>query len=259
MSRPQEPKVPPADAAPRARPGRVGKGVAAVPAGDPKGAAERTEPREGGLARLLEGKGHVSGCASGDFTEMLLGRILKAMPRYVDISETRQALAVARALVDSGPRDPLEGMLIGQLVALHEAAMESLRRAMAGGVPPELRELNLASATRLTRSYAGLLEALDRHRGNGRPQVVRVERVTVESGAQAIVGPVSHPGPGGRGDGGKADERPHASGRGALEPGAAVRGHDPGGDALPAGGGEGQAPVPDARRCCGLGGTARQP
>jgi len=206
------------------------------------------EPRQGGLARLLEGKDHVSGCASGDFTEMLLGRVVKAMPRYVDISEARQALAVARALVDSGPRDPLEGMLVGQLVALHEAAMESLRRGMAGGAAPEFRELNLASATRLGRAYAVLLDALDRHRGRGRPQVVRVERVTVEAGGRAIVGTVSHRGGGERGDGGKADEQPHASGRGAPEPGATVRGADAGREPVLAGGGEGQAAVPDARR-----------
>ena len=168
---------------------------------------------------------------------MLLGRVVSAMPRYVDISEERQALAVARALVDSGPRDPLEGMLVGQLVALHEAAMESLRRGMAGGAAPEFRELNLASATRLGRAYAVLLDALGRHRGRGRPQVVRVERVNVEAGGRAIVGAVAHGG--GVGDGREIDGRAHAPAALVHEPSTPLRGADPGREPVPLARGEG--------------------
>jgi hypothetical protein len=50
---------------------------------------------------------------------------------------------------------------------------------------------NLEFANKLVRSYATLVETLDKHRGKGQ-QVVRVEHVTVTAGGQAIVGAVSH-------------------------------------------------------------------
>ena len=69
--------------------------------------------------------------------------------------------------------------------------MECFRRAHLPGQPLANREMALKYADKLTRSFAGLVEALDRHRGKGQPQVVRVERVTVEAGGQAIVGAVT--------------------------------------------------------------------
>jgi len=41
-------------------------------------------------------------------------------------------LAVMTAMMGLQPRDELEGMLIGQLIASHNAAMECYRRAMIG-------------------------------------------------------------------------------------------------------------------------------
>ena len=46
-------------------------------------------------------------------------------------------------------------------------------------------------ASRLVRSFAALTDALNRHRGKGSQQVVRVEHVTVQAGGQAIVGAVT--------------------------------------------------------------------
>ena len=50
---------------------------------------------------------------------------------------------------------------------------------------------------KLARTYATQVEALKRYRSKGQ-QIVRVERVNVESGGQAVVGHVQH---GGRADG----------------------------------------------------------
>src|SRR3954447_13507701 len=75
-----------------------------------------------------------------------------------------------------------------QLVAVHEAAMEAFRRAALAEQTFAGREMGLKYGAKLTRTYAALLETLDRHRGKGQPQVVRVKRVTVEAGGQAIVG-----------------------------------------------------------------------
>jgi hypothetical protein len=54
------------------------------------------------------------------------------------------------------------------------------------------RRETLAQANTLSRTYAALLEALNRHRGKGQ-QKVTVEHVHVHPGGQAIVGAVTHP------------------------------------------------------------------
>src|SRR4051812_46806336 len=82
-------------------------------------------------------------------------------------------------------------MLVSQMVAVHEAAMEAFRRAALAEQTFAGREVALKYGDKLSRTYAALVETLDRHRGKGQPQVVRVERVTVEAGGQAIVGAVT--------------------------------------------------------------------
>jgi hypothetical protein len=50
-------------------------------------------------------------------------------------------------------------MLAAQLLGLHEAAMECLRRGAVAGQTFEGRQANLGQANKLVRSYAVLLEA----------------------------------------------------------------------------------------------------
>jgi hypothetical protein len=52
---------------------------------------------------------------------------------------------------------------------------------------------NLSQAGKLSRTFAVLLDALNRHRGKGQ-QKVTVEHVHVHSGGQAVVGVVEPPG-----------------------------------------------------------------
>jgi hypothetical protein len=107
----------------------------------------------------------------------------------------KQYSATVAALVGIGPRDELEGMMAAQLIAAHNAAMECYRRAMIGEQTFEGRRENLAQANKLSRTYATLLEALNRHRGKGQ-QKVTVEHVHVHAGGQAVVGIVDNPGRG---------------------------------------------------------------
>ena len=81
-------------------------------------------------------------------------------------------------------------MIAAQLLAAHNAAMECYRRGMIGEQTFEGRRENLAQANELSRTYATLLEALDRHRGKGE-QKVMVEHVHVYQGGQAVVGVVT--------------------------------------------------------------------
>jgi hypothetical protein len=198
------------------------------------------DPR--GQAAGLEGRPGLSGSADGSFTYNLVNKAGRAL-YYGPEGDARmtqvQHEALFRGLEAIGPRDPLEGMLAAQLLVVHEAAMECFRRAHIRDQTFEGRDQALGHATRLVRSYAALLEALNRHRGKGQ-QVVRVEHVTVQAGGQAIVGAVSQ-GQGG-GDGRGSDERPHAKAL-AHAPEPAVRGADPGREAVPVAGGGGEAAV----------------
>jgi hypothetical protein len=120
----------------------------------------------------------------------------------------KQAQAAADALIGIGPKDEIEGMLAAQMLAAHDAAMECYRRAMHPGQPFECRREALNQANKLSRTCTTLVEALNRHRGKGQ-QIVRVERVTVHEGGQAIVGPVTHQGGGAST---KTQDQPHAIG-----------------------------------------------
>jgi hypothetical protein len=104
-------------------------------------------------------------------------------------------LQACESAVGIGPKDELEGMMAAQLIAAHNAAMECYRRAMHGEQTFEGRRENLSQANKLSRTYAVLLEALNRHRGKGQ-QKVTVEHVHVHSGGQAVVGVVENSGKG---------------------------------------------------------------
>jgi hypothetical protein len=150
------------------------------------------DPRE--LAREWADRPAISGSSSGEFTIALLNQICRAIwpgtgtdPRTIELMQR----AARDALTGIGPRDTLEGMLSGQIIATHEAAMECYRRAALPGQTFEGRQASLSQASKLVRACAMLVETLDRHRGKGQ-QVVRVEHVHVNSGGRAIVGGVSH-------------------------------------------------------------------
>lgn len=96
--------------------------------------------------------------------------------------------------------------MAAQLLAAHNAAMECYRRAMIGEQTMEGRRENLNQANKLSRTWATLLEALNKHRGKGQ-QKVTVEHVHVHAGGQAVVGMVERPG---GGDQRKSEEQPHA-------------------------------------------------
>ncbi|MEQ1904887.1 MAG: hypothetical protein ABL888_11935, partial [Pirellulaceae bacterium] len=99
---------------------------------------------------------------------------------------TRAAVA---GLLGIEPKDEMEGMLAAQMIAVHSAAMECYRRGMTTYALVERQE-SLNQASKLSRTYALLLEALDHHRGKGQ-QRVTVEHVHVHQGGQAIVGNVT--------------------------------------------------------------------
>jgi hypothetical protein len=102
---------------------------------------------------------------------------------------TAAAVAVSYGAMDICPADPIEGMLIAQLMAANEAALAMYRRAWEQ--PPEYFEARtkyLQLADKAARTVALLTERLDHHRGRGQQQIT-VKHVTTNNvtADQAII------------------------------------------------------------------------
>ena len=132
----------------------------------------------------------LGGSQSDHWNTILANQTVQTLWLHSDAdARDRQYKATGAALAGIGPKDEIEGMIGAQLIAAHSAAMECYRRAMLFEQTFGGRRENLSQANKLSRTYAALLDALNRHRGKGQ-QKVTVEHVHVDSGGQAIVGTV---------------------------------------------------------------------
>lgn len=141
------------------------------------------------------------------------------------------------------PRDPTEALLASQMVAIHCALMEAVRRAGSAVVTDRLAS-ELGLAMQLAKVSALQVETLKRYRSKGEQHIhVHRPQVTVNAD-KAVVGI-------GQGDGGerKIDNQPVAklqNGRGTQR--APLLGQvPPDRQAMPSSSGEGMARLPDAR------------
>jgi len=185
----------------------------------------------------------VGGSMSDDWNSALMEQTIRSIwygsdPKPERINISRQAAATA--MIGIAPKDEIEGMVAAQLVACHNATMECYRRAMLPGQTHVGWNDNLNHASKLSRTYAALLETLNRHRGKGQ-QKVTVEHVHVHDGGQAIVGNVETPG---GGFASKSKGQPHAL---AHAPGTPMRSTDTPREPVPVTRDE-ERPMPDARR-----------
>jgi hypothetical protein len=169
---------------------------------------------------------HVGGSKSYEWNLLIAKQTLSSA--WYDNSDPehaeKQHKAILASLVGLQPADELEGMLASQLIASHNAAMECYRRAMISEQTVEGRSENLNQANKLSRTYATLVEGLNRHRGKGQ-QKVTVEHVHVHNGGQAIVGNVE-----GGGLRTKTEDQPHALG---YAPGQTLRSENAQREAVP--------------------------
>ena len=91
--------------------------------------------------------------------------------------------------MDIAPADPIEGILIAQLMAANEAALAMYQKGWSQ--PPEYfaaRTNYLQLADKATRTVMMLTERLDHHRGRGQQQIT-VKHVTTNNvtADQAII------------------------------------------------------------------------
>ncbi|SLN44171.1 hypothetical protein PEL8287_02235 [Roseovarius litorisediminis] len=128
-----------------------------------------------------------------DFLSPLLSQIGNSVAAKGEMQEASLQFVIA-FIKSIEPESEIETMLAAQMAAVHICALDASRRylsttSLAGKDSAE------RAMTKLTRTFTTQMEALKRHRAKAQ-QTVRVERVNVESGGQAIVGDVSHRGEG---------------------------------------------------------------
>lgn len=190
------------------------------------------------------------GTTSLDFVRASIGRLehasrssLKA--RGESAVELNADLALVHAIA---PQDELEATLAVQMAGTHALATELLGRARQTDNTEHL-QLYGNLAVKLLRTFPAQVEALARHRGKGE-QTVTVEHihkhVTVQPGAQAIVGDVHHHLPRGAGDRTESGVQSDAPPSHAAV--AALPGPDQARDGVPVPSRRRKAAVPDARR-----------
>ncbi len=137
-------------------------------------------------------EGHLKsfgGSKADEWNNRLNNLLVSALP-IVALNDTEQtteaASAVSYGTMDIAPADPIEGILIAQLMAANEAALALYRKGWQQ--PPEYfqaRTKYLQLADKAARTVMMLTERLDHHRGRGQQQIT-VKHVTVNAD-QAVV------------------------------------------------------------------------
>jgi hypothetical protein len=135
--------------------------------------------------RLL---GEALGAVDRDALHGILKQLMKASVILQKPDEPNLAFMVSM-MKGTAPRDSLEAMLTAQMVSIHVATMRSACR-LAFTEDLSQQEGITRTLTRLARTFAAQMEALNRHRGKGeRP--ITVQNLSVQDGASAIVGNVA--------------------------------------------------------------------
>ena len=155
------------------------------PKDDPKVRSITLNPNPKGEFKL------VGGSLADDWNMRLLNNVGSTLPmNHADIDASNKAItAVCQAMADMAPADPIEGILIAQLMAANEAALAMYQKGWAQ--PPEFFEARtkyLQLADKAARTVMMLTERLDHHRGRGQQQIT-VKHVTTNNvtADQAII------------------------------------------------------------------------
>jgi hypothetical protein len=125
----------------------------------------------------------VGGAEHDDWNDWLALTTSLALPinQKHEAEATRATVAVYSGMIDMKPADPVEGIIIAQLMVASQASLSMYRRAWAQ--PSEYLEARmkyLALADKATRTVMMLTERLDHHRGRGQQKIV-VQHVTTNN------------------------------------------------------------------------------
>lgn len=151
------------------------------------------EPETGKLVPLASETGmailqgiEASGMVDQDAALRLINQVINAQHEPGDIKNANAAIAMLQGI---NPQDELEGMLAGQMVAVHNMSMEFSRRALLSNIASEAADRYINRASKLMGLFTRQAEALQRYRTKGQQKIV-VQHVQVGEGGQAIIGDV---------------------------------------------------------------------
>lgn len=132
--------------------------------------------------------GEALGAVDRDALHGILKQLMRASAILQKPNEANLAFMISM-MKSIAPRDSLEAMLTAQMVSVHVATMRSACR-LAFTEDVSQQEGITRTLTRLARTFAAQMEALNRHRGSGeRP--ITVQNLSVQDGGSAIVGNVA--------------------------------------------------------------------
>ena len=103
-----------------------------------------------------------------------------ALPEGLSKRETKERVGAAKAaLAGMRPQGTLEGMMIGQMIATHAAAMACLTRAMTAATEEAIAQAALRRAERLLAVYARQCDSLLRIR-QAKPRADAADGLVIE-------------------------------------------------------------------------------
>tara|TARA_R110002072_G_scaffold174874_1_gene330693 strand:- start:406 stop:954 length:549 start_codon:yes stop_codon:yes gene_type:complete len=139
----------------------------------------------GDRIRLLQATGNVY-VVSGILSQLA---VIGSHATKIDQNASNFALGFVDTMK---PKDAAEALLLAQMAATHQATMMLARRLNHVESIPQ-QDAAERALNKTARTFAAQMDTLKRYRSKGQ-QTVRVERVTVENGGQAVVGSVQHGG-----------------------------------------------------------------
>ncbi len=136
----------------------------------------------------------ILGTGSEDLGFLFVCQVMGAMGFIKDSNQEqlKQVMAlVFEAIQGIGPKNELEAMLSVQMISTHNMSAEFNRRAMHPQQNTEGVDNNVNRAVKLMELFLNQVACLQKLRGLGPQQTVRVEHINIHPGAQAVVGMVN--------------------------------------------------------------------
>lgn len=201
--------------------------------------SQKREPIDGMTENMLTIRlADAMGTTSPEFVDEMLSLLAGCFGPSNDRRNTREINAALAVLDGMKAENEVEAMLLTQMVATNNAAMQCLASINQPFGVDTFGNLGV----KLLRTFTAQADALAKLRRKGE-QVVRV--VHVHPGGQAVVGDVHNHRTGGRGQLGESEGQSNATGNSGQS--AALPSPDTIGEAVPVPRGRRKAKVPDAR------------
>lgn len=115
----------------------------------------------------------------------LILQVQRASPHGREVQHVAEAISAA--LLEAKPQDAIEGMIVTQLIALHNQMMEFMRRTFKDNPCEQVIDLNVNRYSKLNIRFLHTLEMLNRYRQRGN-QSLHVGNLTINHDGKAVIG-----------------------------------------------------------------------